>query len=56
MGTIRVEQQDRAHRPFALILDEMHEEGQDLSERRAGHDHLEHLMLAGLERLCPPQR
>jgi hypothetical protein len=34
----------------------VHEQGQDLSERRAGRDHLEHLTLTGLKGFRLPQR
>jgi len=40
---------------LALILDQVHEECQDLGERSAGRDHLEHLMLPGLESFCLPR-
>ena len=56
MNAVRVEQQDRTHLPFALILDEVDEQGQHLGERRAGRDHLEHLMLTGLECFRLPRR
>ena len=56
VNAVGVEQQDRAQQTVALIFDEVNDEGQDLSERRAGCDHLEHLVLPGPERFFLPRR
>jgi hypothetical protein len=56
MSAVRIEQQRRTRHPLALLLDDVYEASQHLSKRCTGRDHLEHLMLAALERLGAPQR